>query len=405
MKQRSNLVLRLAIQDCRTEWPSALCMILAVTAVLVPVMLLLAIRSGVVGQMRSELTASPQAREMSTVGEPTVTPAMVAELRASPGVAFAAPRTRLLSAAGVMRTRDLQKGIDLDLVPSGQGDPVVRGRWQRDSVAVSENAARQLGIKAGAAVVLVIERRNGAGVAQQVRLPLKILDVVPAGQSRSNLAQAYMPYEVIEAVERWREDAKQGSLAQAQAANRADAEQRRYSGIRLYARSIDDVPKVRQLLQTRGLETASRAGDIRLVQQLERSMTIFVGSLAVLMAIGLVVALGAIQWGWVERKRFDYSYLRLLGMEQRQLFALPVVQAVLLVIPAIVAAFIVTLGAQAVINRLFAGQVGSLRGVSNLSLTDSLLLTIIAFVVAMAGAFLAARNAARISPVVAIRGS
>ena len=123
----------------------------------------LAIRSGVVGQMRSELTASPQAREMSTVGEPTVTPAMISELRASPGVAFAAPRTRLLSAAAVMRTRDLQKGIDLDLVSSGQGDPVVRGRWQRNSVAISENAARQLGIKAGAPVVMVIERRNSAG--------------------------------------------------------------------------------------------------------------------------------------------------------------------------------------------------------------------------------------------------
>jgi putative ABC transport system permease protein len=344
--------------------------------------------------MRSELTASPQAREMSTVGEPTVTPAMISELRASPGVAFAAPRTRLLSAAAVMRTRDLQKGIDLDLVSSGQGDPVVRGRWQRNSVAISENAARQLGIKAGAPVVMVIERRNSAGE-----------DVVPAGQSRSNLAQAYMPYQVIEAVERWREDARQGSLAQANAANRADAKQRRYSGIRLYARSIDDVPKVRQLLQARGLETSSRAGDIRLVQRLERSMTIFVGSLAVLMAIGLVVALGAIQWGWVERKRFDYSYLRLLGMDRLQLFALPVVQAMLLVIPAIVAAFIVTFGAEAVINRLFAGQVGNLRRVSNLSLADSLLLTITAFVVAMTGAFLAARNAARISPVFAIRGS
>jgi putative ABC transport system permease protein len=380
-------------------------MILAVTAVLVPVMLLLAIRSGVVGQMRSELTASPQAREMSTVGEPTVTPAMIEELRANPGVAFAVPRTRLLSAAAVMRTQDLQKGTDLDLVPSGQGDPVVRGQWQGNSVAVSENAARQLGIRTGAPVVLVVERRNAAGEAQQIRLPLKILDIVPAGQSRSNLAQAYLPYSTIEAVERWREDERQASLVQARAANQADARQRRYSGIRLYASSIDDVPAVRQLMQTYGLETASRAGDIRLVQRLERSMTIFVGSLAVLMALGLVVALGAIQWGWVERKRFDYSYLRLLGMERRQLFALPVAQAVLLVVPAIVLAFTVTLGAQAIINRLFAGQVGSLRGVSNLSLADSLLLTVIAFLVAMAGAFLAARNAARISPVVAIRGN
>ncbi len=380
-------------------------MILAITAVLVPVMLLLAIRSGVVGQMRSELTASPQAREMSTVGEPPVTPAMIEELRANPGVAFAVPRTRLLSAAAVMRTPDLQKGTDLDLVPSGQGDPVVRGRWQDNSVAVSENAARQLGIRTGAPVVLVVERRNAAGEAQQIRLPLKILDIVPAGQSRSNLAQAYLPYPTIEAIERWREDERQASLDQAKAANRADARQRRYSGIRLYARSIDDVPAVRQLMQTYGLETASRAGDIRLVQRLERSMTIFVGSLAVLMALGLVVALGAIQWGWVERKRFDYSYLRLLGMERRQLFALPVTQAVLLVVPAILLAFIVTLGAQAIINRLFAGQVGSLRSVSNLSIADSLLLTIIAFFVAMAGAFLAARNAARISPVVAIRGN
>lgn len=405
MKTPLALVARLSLEDCREEWPSALCMILSVTAVLVPVLLLLSIRSGVIGQMRGELSESPRARELMTVGEPEVSAALVAQFRRDPSVAFVAPKTRLLSAAAVMRTLDRSRGIEIDMVPSGVGDPMVNGRWRRGSVALSETAARHLQVKQGDPVLLIVDRRTVQGADEQLQLAMRVIAVVDYRTSQSNLLQAYLPYQVVEAAERWRESPKISGIQEAATASRAEAGQRRYSGMRLYARSIEEVETLRQALQVRGIDTQSRAADIRLVQRLERSMNIFIGSLATLMAFGLIVALGAIQWGWVERKRFDYSYLRLLGMKRQELFALPMLQAAMLVVPASVLAFAIAGLAQIVINRLFLGQLGSLRAISRLALLDALLLLFATFVVAICGAFFAARNAARISPIAALRGN
>lgn len=405
MRARIGLIARLSYLDCREEWPSALCMILSITAVLVPILLLLSIRSGVIGQMRGELSESPQARELITIGEPDVSAALVSQFRRDPSVAFVAPKTRLLSASAVLRSFDLSRGIELDMVASGPGDPMIKESWHGDSIGLSESAARSLRLKARDRVVLIFDRRTPAGADQQIRLTLQVLAVVDYRTARSNLAQAYLPYQLVEAAERWRENPEILDIQQAYAANAADSGRRRYSGMRIYARSIEAVVTLRQNLQSHGIDTESRAADIRLIQRLERSMNIFIGSLAALMALGLIVALGAIQWGWVERKRFDYSYLRLLGMKRGDLFALPILQAIMLAVPAGALAAGIAGLAQLVINRLFAGQLGSLKAVSKLSLSDVVLLILVTFLVAACGAYFAARSAARMSPITALRGS
>jgi putative ABC transport system permease protein len=379
-------------------------MILSITAVLVPVLLLLSIRTGVIGQMQDELRSSPKARELVTVGEPVVSPALIRELRRDRSVAFVAPRTRLLSASAVVRTADLSRGVELDMVPSGPGDPLVTVPWRGGMVALSEAAARKLAVSAGDVVLLIVDRRTRDGADQQARLRLRVAAVVDYRTSRNSLAVAYLPHRWVEAAERWREDPAAVDLSAAAQAN-AVVRQRSYSGLRLYARSVDDVIGLRSKLLRNGIETESRAGDIRLVQRLEQSMSIFIASLALLMTIGLVLALGAIQWGWVERKRFDYSYLRLLGMNRRELAALPVVQALMLVVPAATLAIALAALAQAVINRLFLGQLGDLRGISRMEPLETSLLVLATFGVAGFGAFFAARSAARISPIVALRGN
>ena len=395
----------LALRDCREEWPSALCMLLSITAVLVPIMLLLSIRAGVIGQLQGELAQSPQARELVTVGEPSIDSALVDKLRASDNVAFVAPRTRLLSAGALLRSMDLARGIELDMIPSGPGDPLVHAKWRPGTVALSESAARGLDTQLGQKVLLVIDRRTTEGADEQARIPLTVIAIVDNRVSRNNLSLAYLPARLVSAAERWREDPTMRDIDKAGDAANAPRVAHKFSGLRLFARTIDDVDNLRRELQEKGIETESRAGDIRLVQRLKTSMNIFIGSLAALMSGGLVLALGAIQWGWVERKRYDYSYLRLLGMEPRELGALPVVQAMMMVIPGGMLALVITLLAQLVINRLFAGQLGALRDISRIDLTDTLLLMIGTFLITACGAFFAARSAARISPIVALRGN
>lgn len=403
MSGRGGLLLALAVRDCREEWPSALCMALSIAAVLVPILLLLSIRAGVIGQMRAELERSPQSRELLTIGEPVIDARLLARLRKDDDAVFVAPRTRLLSAAAVLRTPDLAEATEVDMVPSGPGDPLVRGRWRKGGIAISETAARALKVGRGGKVLLVLERTTAEGVSQVVRLPMQVIDVVSHERSRGGQAQAYVAAALIEATEIWREDPAASDLAAAAAM--AGTDQRRYAGLRIYARSIDAVDALRARLSREGIDTQSRAADIRLIKRLSQSMSIFIGALALFMSAGLVVALGAIQWGWVERKRFDYAYLRLLGLDRRELALLPVIQALLLAAPAALAALATTALAQVFINRLFAGQLGSLGSVSRMPLLESSLLVGASFVVAAGGAFFAARNASRVSPITALRGN
>lgn len=405
MKGRGNLLLTLALRDCREEWPSALCMLLSIAAVLVPVLILVSIRAGVIDQMRAELDRSPQSRELLTIGEPSIGSDLIENLRADRTAVFVAPRTRLLSAAAVLRTPDFVNATEVDMVPSGPGDPMVRGNWQRNTIAISETAERALNVGRGGKVLLVLERINAEGKSQSQRLTMQVIDVVSHERSRSSQAQAFVLSDLIEATEVWRENPAVPDLANAAARASAAANSRRYTGLRIFARDIDAVDGLRAKLSAEGIDTQSRAADIRIVQRLSQSMSIFIGALAVFMTGGLVLALGAIQWGWVERKRYDYAYLRLLGLGRRELGLLPVIQAILLAIPAAIMAVGITALAQILINRLFAGQLGGLGTVSRMPLGLSALLVAAVFVVAALGAFFAARNAARVSPIVALRGN
>lgn len=398
------LTLDLALSDCRQEWPSALCMVLSITAVLVPLLLLLSIRSGVIGQIRGELVDNPQARELITTGEPIIDPEIIAALQSDPRIAFLTPRTRLLAAGAVLRSEDLLRSVEVDMVPSGPQDPHLGGRWQENGIAVTDRVARQLGIKVGDSVLLIVDRRTQDNRLEQVRQKRTVFGIVDYGVTGASLSKVYLPAAFVAASERWREDSKATDFATALDLERTAKGSRTYSGLRIFARRIEDVEPIRNRLLLDGIDTESRLDEIRLVSRLDTSMRIFIGALAGLMSLGLVVALASIQWSWVERRRYDYSYLRLLGMRRRDLSLLPVIQALLLVIPAIIVSLGLAKLSEILVNKIFAGQLAGVRQISDLNLVDGLLTLGLAIVIAASGAFLAARTAARVSPIEALRG-
>jgi putative ABC transport system permease protein len=379
-------------------------MVLCITAVLVPLLLLLSIRSGVIGQIRGELVNNPKARELITIGEPTINPKIIAALRSDPRVAFLAPRTRLLAAGAVLRSEDLMRSVEVDMVPSGPQDPHLGGRWLANGIAVTDRVARQLRIKVGDRVLLIVDRRTQENRLEQVRQKRAVFAIVDYGVTGESLSKVYLPTSFVAASERWREDSKASDFAAAKSLERIESGRRTYSGLRIFAKRIEDVEPIRNRLLRDGIDTESRLDEIRLVSRLDTSMRIFIGALAGLMSIGLIVALASIQWSWVERTRYAYSYLRLLGMRRRDLSLLPVIQALLLVIPAIIISLGLAKIAELLVNRIFAGQLAGVRQISDLNLVDGLLTFGLAVVIAAGGAFLAARTAARVSPIEALRG-
>lgn len=397
------LTLKLASADLLDEWPSALCMTLAVAAILAPILVLFSLRAGILTGMESELGSSAKVRELLTIGEPEITDRTIAKLSADKRISFIAPRTRLLAAGAIVRAPGSSTQTEVDMVPTGKNDPWLDAPLGAGNLAMSQSAAQKVNAKVGDKVNLLVDRYVVDGQREVEITPLTLSNIVPASRSGDGLARALVPLEFLLASERWRENADIESFADAKSAIATETEPRTYAGLRMYASDIGTVIQVRESLLAMGLDTDSQAEQIRLVQRLEGSLTIAIGTLAALMLLGLVLALGAIQWSWVERKRYEYSYLRLLGLGRMELAMVPISQGFAVCVFGIIIAATMVIFTGPFLNALFANQVGGLGTISVIRPIHILLVGALGLLVAFASALIASSHASRTSPIFALR--
>jgi putative ABC transport system permease protein len=394
-------MLWLAARDWIDEWPTSLCLSVGVTAAAVPLLLLLSIRSGVILQMRAELDRFPSSRELASTGQPKVGWDTIAALRARPDVAFAAPLTRLLSASAVVQNRATKQSTVVDLVPSEASDPLAPKR-KRGEIVVSDMVARELQIRPGDLIYLSVNRTSRTGQKQREIIKAPVSGVIAAEVSGRRLA--LIDTDVLVATEIYREDPAIATLVQAGAAAGKTRTTRAYSGVRVYAASINDVEAVRAFLLARNITVQGRIEEIRLVQRLDRGLRIFISVIAAVGIIGLCLSLAAAQWAWVERRRMDLSYLRLIGFEGGEIALLPVFQSLLIVLAGLVGAAALGWLADSVVDRLFKGQLAA-GEVSRLGLAELGIVAALASLAAVAASIAASAAARRISPAEALRGA
>lgn len=130
-------------------------------------------------------------------------------------------------------------------------------------------------------------------------------------------------------------------------------ERRNYAGFRMYARSIDDVERVRSLLADEGLNVYTEAQRIAEVTELDRHLTRIFGLIAVVGVTGGMAALVASLYASIERKRRELGVLRLVGLSRRYLMRFPVYQSLLFVVASYALAGVFFYGIAVTINQLF----------------------------------------------------
>lgn len=397
-------LLSLALADLRDEWPSALCMLFAVVAILIPIMVLMSLRAGVLAELRDELGDSARVRELRTTGEPIITTAFLESIKADPLVDFVAPKAKFLAAGTLVQTLDKAQQEEADMEASAQGDPLFEETLGAGQVAMSKSLSQKLGITQGQTVSVIIDRIHPERGREVEVARFVVAHLIPPerlGQTRS-LILVDVPFLI--ATETWREDPQIATFAEAlaQAAGPTGAAYQ-FSGMRIYATGIDTVIPLKTALARRGIETDSQADQIRLVERLETSLTIAITVLAALMLAGLVTALSAIQWGWVERKKYDYSYLRLLGVGWKELALIPMLQAGILSSLGVALSSLVIVLGQPFVNGLFHNRVGEFGTVSVARAADIALVGAIGLFVALLSALVASRSATKFSPIFALR--
>jgi len=323
-------ILRLAVKDYAYERVLSGCLVLALAAVLAPLLVLLGLKHGLIAGMLEPLEQDPRNREIRLLGSGRFPPQWFATMRARPEVAFVIPRTRAIAATIRLHDPRAAAGriLSAELIPSAPGDPALDPTvplpdgYRR--VVLSQSAADRLGAGAGAVLTGTVTRVAG-GRREVASLPLEIVGVAPpAAFPRDGV---FVSVQLLEAVEDFRDGRAVAALDWEGTAERDG--QRDFAGFRMYARSLDDVVVLSRALRAQGHEVRTRAADIELVRRLDRSLSMLYGIIAAVAIGGYCLALGASLWASIDRKRRDYAVLRLLGFRSAAIVCFPIVQGLL----------------------------------------------------------------------------
>ena len=389
-------VFRLASRDYVHEWQMSGCFVLALAAVLGPMMVLFALKFGIVGAMVGQLIEDPRNREVRPVGSGRYDSAWLERVRARPDVAFLVPRTRSIAATIELSSQRASRIVSVELIASDHGDPLLPPNGplpdSTTRVVLSQSAAEKLDVAAGDTLDGSLTRRF-RGHQERVHLPLRVVAIAPARAfSRDG---AFVSVMLLEALEDFRDGQAVPSLGWE--GEPADAS-RTYPGFRLYARSIYDVAGLRDAFARLNVDVHTRSAEIELVQRMNRNLTAIYWAIAVIGLVGFSLSLGASLWANIDRKRKELSVLRLVGFRTADIVWFPMVQALFTAVLGWALAVAIYLVTALVINDMLAAQLETGQQVCRLlpwHYAIALLLTCTAAVLA---AGLAGMRSARIEP-------
>jgi putative ABC transport system permease protein len=372
--------------------------VVAVAAILAPLVMLFGLKAGLIDGLRGDFIANPRAREILNLQSLSLRQDFFDSLRARPEVAFAIPRVRTLSASGTLAAEAApDRSTRVEITATDAGDPLLPGvgRLAADEVVLSQPLAQRLELAAGAAVVLRSDRVQ-EGSRQSMLLPLRVRAVAPLGALGREGVWLDLPTLLV------LEDFLDGLHGADARIPATPPEARVYAGFRLYARTLADVPVLDLALRRAGIDVFTRAEDITALEGLDRDLTRLFALAAGLAGGGCLVALGTTLLAAVQRKRRSLALLRLAGLSTAEMTLFPLVQAGAIGLAGGTLAAGAALGAQAVANRILSGV--NDRLVSDIS-PAVLAVAVAATVVAAAlAASVAGWRAGRIEPAEAMHG-
>ena len=317
--------LRLASRDYAHEWQMSGCFVLALAAVLGPMLVLFGLKFGIVGGMLQQLIENPENREIRPVSSGQFELDWFTDMNGRSDVAFLVPRTRGIAATLELDSEQSNRIVRVELIPSGRGDPLLPpdGRLPAglSEVVLSQLAAEKLQVQAGDRIDGSVVRQY-AGKTERQHIELEVAGVAPvAAFSRDGM---FADVRLVEAIEDYRDGRAVTALGWQGSAN---PEQRRYPGFRLYAESIYQVAALKDDLTRQGVEVRTKAADIDLVMRMDRNLSLIYWAIAIIGLIGFSLSLGASLWANVDRKRKELSVLRLVGFRTGDIVWFPVTQA------------------------------------------------------------------------------
>lgn len=196
----------LAIKDVLHEWRMSFCVMFAVAAIAIPLLLFFGLKSGVMNTLENRLLNNPATVELISMSDRKLDDKWFAEHSADSRVAFVIPRTRRLAASAEFSKASAgsKKGKSLDLYPSALGDPLMDFYGQKapleNECVLSSEAMRRTGAQVGDRVLAVISRDRGTSRAER---EFTVVGVLP--EAAGTVAAAYITLEELEEIEAFKD--------------------------------------------------------------------------------------------------------------------------------------------------------------------------------------------------------
>ena len=283
------MIWSLALSDLRFSRRISSCIILALCAVLTPLLLIFALKTGVVAQLEQELTSDPSVREITTVGTNHFTPDFFAELRKMPEVSFAVPQTRLVSVqCSVRSSRTLVNNVDA--LPTGKNEPLAQAAGLPDltetlSLYLSAELADSLQVTAGDTVKLSVKRRLNS------KDELRRVDYMVAGVLPSYLLagkKMLMPLPGLIAMEDFRDGFEPQIFGDGSRLNKTRTE---FPKARIYAADIYSVETVVAELNRQHVQVYSHLSQIENLKAVRTVLSVITNVIALVTVLGGLGAL------------------------------------------------------------------------------------------------------------------
>jgi putative ABC transport system permease protein len=317
--------LRLASRDYAHEWQMSGCFVLALAAVLGPMLVLFGLKFGVVGGMLDQLIENPENREIRPVSSGRFDLDWFRTMQRRGDVAFIVPRTRSIAATIELKSAQSTRILPSELIPSGRGDPLLPADGPlpdgMNRIVLSQSVADKLKVGEGDEIAGSLTRRY-RGAKERKHIDLVVAAVAPAAAFARD--GAFADVRLVEALEDFRDGRAVPALGWEGA---QDDSERTYPGFRLYATSIYAVSRLQQDLTAQGMDVRTKAADIDLVMRMDRNLSAIYWAIAIIGLIGFSLSLGANLWANVDRKRKELSVLRLVGFRTGDIVWFPVTQA------------------------------------------------------------------------------
>ncbi|QNH01426.1 ABC transporter permease [Pseudomonas sediminis] len=322
---RPLLIAGLAWQDYRREARLSACAVLALVAVIAPLLVLFGLKHGLVGSLTERLQRDPAVREIIPLGGTRLQAEFIEALAQREDIAFVIPRTRQIAATSELQVAPGEARVSVEMLPTAAGDPLLQDLpvpQALQQVVLSHTAAEKLGITPGSQLQARFGRQRGNDLQWQ-QTTLQVLAVLPlaAFERDALFAQAAL----LEAVEDYRDGLAVAALGWPGATSTLAS--RIYPGFRLYARALEDVEPLRQYLAAQQVQVVTQAAQIAQVQTLSRNLDLLFWLITTLALGGALAATSAGTLAAIERKQRELAVLRLLGFGSGALLFFVVLQA------------------------------------------------------------------------------